>query len=123
MGNHQRLENNRIADPTIERGWRLQKMVWVPADNAVFDINFPPYIELNPAGDVDILMPAGADANKGLMWLLSNISTHTVTLKTVADNAFTTAISIATLENTIVFCTGSTTEAIAWRALATALSS
>lgn len=117
------LEDNRSRDVRIQKGWRLEKMVWIPADNAVFDINFPPYIELNPAGAVDVLMPAGALVNAGLMWLMSNISANTVTLKTTADNAFTTAISIATLENTIVFCTGSTTEAIAWRALATALSS
>lgn len=117
------LQDNKFDNPRFRTAWRLEKMVWVPADNAVFDINFPPYVELNPAGAVDVLMPAGAVANVGLMWLLSNISASTVTLKTTADNAFTTAISIATLENTLVFCTGSTTEAIAWRALATALSS
>lgn len=117
------LEDNRSRDVRISRGWRLEKAVWIPADNAVFDINFPPYIELNPAGAVDILMPAGAVANAGLMFFLSNISANTVTLKTTADNAFTTAIVLLTLENTIVFCTGSTTEALAWRALATALSS
>lgn len=116
------LENNRILDPLFERGVQLVKMTWVPADNAVFDINFPPYVELNPAGAVDVLLPAGAAGNAGKMWLLSNISASTVTFKTVADNAFTTAIVLATLENTILFCTGSTTEAIAWRALATALS-
>lgn len=123
MGNHQRLEFNTIADCVVERGFQLQKMSWVPADNAVFDLNFPPYVELNPAGAVDVLLPAGAAAQAGKCWLLSNISASTVTFKTVADNAFTTAIALATLENTLLFCTGSTTEAIAWRALATALSS
>ena len=116
-------ENAKFYDPTFIRGWRLQKMVWVPADNAVLDIDFPPYIELNPAGSVDILMPAGAAANAGICFLMSNISAYTVTLKDSADSAFTTAISIATLENTLVFCTGSTTAGISWRALATGLSS
>lgn len=120
---HVNLFGQRSFDLMIQKGWRLKKMVWIPADNAVFDINFPPYVELNPAGAVDVLMPASTAAIEGMMFLLSNISANTVTLKTSADAAFTTAISIATLENTIVFCTGSATAALGWRALATALSS
>lgn len=116
-------DDGRFYYPIIEQGWKLRKMVWVPADNAVLDEDFAPYIELNPAGAVDILMPESTEARRGLMFLLSNISANTVTLKTNGDAAFTTAISIATLENTIVFCTGSSTQAIGWRALATALSS
>lgn len=117
------LEDVRLYNPTVETLWRLRKATIIPADNYVWDLDLPPYVELNPAGAVDILLPAGAVANGGLMYLVSNISASTITFKTVADNAFTTAISLATLENTIIFCTGSTTEAIAWRALATALSS
>lgn len=115
-------EDAKQYDPRIARGWRLESMLWVPADNAVFDINFPPYVELNPAGAVDILLPTSNAARRGLMFLLSNISASTVTLKTDGDAAFTTAIVLATLENTIIFCTGSATQAIGWRALATALS-
>ena len=117
------LEDIKLYAPTVETKWRLRKMVWVPADNAVLDIDFAPYIELDPAGAVDILMPTSSADIAGMMFLMSNISANTVTLKTDGDAAFTTAISIATLENTIVFCTGSATQAIGWRALATALSS
>lgn len=123
MPSRMNMDDSKMQGARFGKKWRLEKMVWIPADNAVLDINFPPYIELNPAGAVDILLPAGAAANAGIMFLLSNISANTVTLKTVADAAFTTAIVLATLENTLIFCTGSTTEAIAWRALGTALSS
>lgn len=120
---HQNHHGEVGFDHLIMKGWRLKKMVWIPADNAVFDINFPPYIELNPAGAVDILLPAASAANEGTMFLLSNISASTVTLKSAGDAAFTTAIVLATLENTIIFSTGSGTAAIGWRALGTALSS
>lgn len=116
----QRLDDAQIFGESIFKGWRLKKMVWVPADNAVFDKGFAPYIELNPAGAVDILLPAVTEADAGLMFLLSNISGNTITLKTAGDAAFTTAIVIATMENTILFCTGSTTAALGWRAIATA---
>lgn len=116
-------EDVKISDPRFKRGFRLEKVSLVPADNHVFDINYPPYVELNPAGAVDVLMPTSTAARAGLCFLISNISASTITLKTDGDAAFTTAISLATLENTLVFCTGSTTQAIGWRALATALSS
>lgn len=109
-------------NPRVVRGFRLEKVALVPADAALFDINYPPYVEMNPAGAVGVLMPAGAVANVGICFLLSNISASTITVKGSAGNAFTTTIVLLTLENTIVFCTGSTTEAISWRGLATALS-
>lgn len=119
----QRLDDPRIWNPRHVRGFRFEKLVLVPADNHVWDINYPPYVELNPGGAVDILLPAGAAANAGIMFLVSNISASTVTFKSSGDAAFTTAIILLTLENTIIFCTGSETAAISWRALATALSS
>lgn len=109
--------------PFIMKGWRLNSALIVPADNYVLDIDAPPYLQLNPAGAVDILMPTSSAARQGVMFLMSNISASTITLKTDGDAAFTTAIVLATLENTLVFCTGSATQAIGWRALATALSS
>ena len=115
--------DSKVYDPRFQRGFRLEKMVWIPADNAVFDINFAPYVELNPAGAVDVLMPESTLARAGIMFFLSNISANTVTLKTNGDAAFTTAIALATLENAWVICTGSTTQAIGWRGSATALSS
>lgn len=118
-----RDDDVRSWNPRIVRGFRFEKITLVPADNHVWDINYPPYVELNPAGAVDILLPAGAAANAGIMFLVSNISANTITFKTTGDAAFTTAIILLTLENGLIFCTGSTTEAIAWRGLATALSS
>lgn len=117
-----RFDDPRMWNPRVVRGFRLEKMTLVNADNALFDINYPPYVELNPAGAVDLLMPAGAAANAGICFLLSNISGSTITVKSSTDVAFTTTIILLTIENTIVFCTGSTTEALAWRALGTASS-
>lgn len=118
-----RFDDPRMWNPRIVRGFRLEKVSLVPADNHVFDINYPPYVELNPAGAVDILLPAGAAENAGLCFLISNPSASTITMKSSGDVAFTTSIVLATLENTIIFCTGSATAAVSWRALGTALSS
>lgn len=117
-----RLDDPRMWNPRIVRGLRLEKVSIVPADNYVFDINFPPYVELNPAGAIDVLMPAGDPANTGICFLFSNISANTITLKSSGDVAFTTAIALLTIENTLVFCTGSATAALSWRALGTASS-
>lgn len=117
------LEDNKAYDFVFEKAFRLRKTTWIPADNAVWSLAFPPYVELNPAGAVDILLPVGAVADAGLCWLISNISASTITFKSSGDAAFTTAIVLATLENAWLFATGSTTAAISWRATATALSS
>lgn len=117
-----RLDNNRQRNQLVEKGLRLQKLTWIPVDNDVFDKNFPTYVEMNPAGAVDVLMPAVTTDGTmiGLMFLLSNISASTITLKTSADAAFTTAIVLLAGENCWVFCTGSATAALGWRATATA---
>lgn len=117
-----RFDDPRMWNPRIVTGFRLEKVTIVPADNHVFSINNPPYVELNPAGAVDILLPAGAAANAGLCFLVSNISASTITFKSSGDAAFTTAIVLLTLENTLLFCTGSETAGISWRALGTASS-
>lgn len=118
----QRFDDPILYNPRIRTGMRLEKMSWIPADNAVWDLDFPPYVELNPAGAVDILLPNVTAGDAGLMYLVSNISASTVTFKTAADAVFTTAIVLATLENTILFSTGSATAALGWRAVGTALS-
>lgn len=115
-------EDARQYDPIIEKGWKLRKMSLVPADNFALDINAPPYVELNPAGAIDVLMPTSNAARAGTTFLISNISANTITLKTDGDAAFTTAIVLATMENALVFCTGSATQALGWRATATAAS-
>ena len=116
------LENNDLFDPVIKRGFRLGSMTYVPADNFALPADAPPYVELNPAGAVDILMPESTEARKGLAFLIANISGSTITLKTNGDAAFTTAIALLTTEVTWVVCTGNTTQALGWRAVGTATS-
>jgi len=118
----QNLFRSELMDTLFRKGNFLAKMSVVPADNFALPADAPPYVELNPAGAVDVLMPTSNAARTGLFFLISNISAHTITLKSSDDNVFTTAISLATMENTIVFCTGSSTAALGWRALATAAS-
>ncbi len=116
------LEGMRLADFVVERGFRLRSQEWVPADNAVIDANMPTLLIMNPAGAIDILMPPSNDANKGLCFFMSNPSANAITLKTSADAAFTTAIVLAAGESAWVFCTGSATAALGWRAIGTAAS-
>lgn len=116
------VEGMRLADFVIERGLRLASQEWVPADNAVIDVNMPPLLIVNPAGAIDLLMPTSNAARKGLCFIISNPSANAVTLKTDGDAAFTTAIVLAAGETTLVFCTGSTTQALGWRGMATAAS-
>jgi hypothetical protein len=115
-------EDNRFVNPYIEKGLRLAVQEWVPADNAVIDVNMPPLLIMNPAGAIDILMPVSNAANKGLTFFMSNPSANAITLKTSGDAAFTTAIVLAAGESAWVFCTGSATAALGWRAIGTTAS-
>lgn len=117
------LEDNKLYNPFIQSGLRLASMECTAADNFVIDEDSPPLIILDAAGAIDVLLPAATAALKGLTFIIMNISTSTMTIKSSGDAGFTTAIVLATLENTIVICTGSATAAIGWRALGTALSS
>lgn len=112
------LEDNKLHNPIIERGLRLRKMSVLAADNFPLNADMPPYIELDAAGAIDVLMPAAA-GNEGLMFYIQNISTSTMTFKTSGDAAFTTAIVLLTLEGAWFICTGSATAALGWRASAT----
>lgn len=116
------LEDNKLYAPTIETLFKLRTIELVPADNHVFDADYPPLVIMNPAGAVDVLMPASSDTLKGVCYLISNVSANAITLKTSADAAFTTAIVLAGGESAWVFCTGSATAALGWRAIATAAS-
>lgn len=115
-------EDAKFYGGRIENGLYLGSMTWVPADNEALDPDAPTLIFLDPAGAVDVLMPAVTPEMKGLAFLMSNISANAVTLKTSADAAFTTAIVLAGGESAWVFCTGSATAALGWRATATAAS-
>lgn len=119
---HVNLFGQKLFNSIFSGGNRLQAVELVPADNFALPVDSPPLVILNPAGAVDVLMPASTEAIKGLFFLISNVSANAITLKTSADAAFTTAIVLAAGESTIVFCTGSATAALGWRALATASS-
>lgn len=118
---HVNLFGQKIFDSILSGGNRFQMATIIPADNYALPIDSPPFLLLNPAGAVDVLLPAAA-GNAGKFFIVFNISASTITFKTSDDAAFTTAIALATLEGTILFCTGSATAALGWRALATALS-
>lgn len=115
------LDDNKAYGLRLERNVYMGSMEWVPVDNEVIDPNSPFWLIMNPGGAIDILMPA-ADGKKGLVFLMSNVSANAITLKTSADAAFTTAIVLAGGESAFVFCTGSATAALGWRAIATAAS-
>lgn len=115
------LEGMKLADFVIERGYKMATQEWVPADNEVISVNMPPLLIMAPAGNIDILMPAAA-GNKGLTFHMTNNSANTITLKTSADAAFTTAIVLAAQESAIVWCSGSATAALGWRSIGTAAS-
>lgn len=117
------LEDNKLYSPIICMGARMQIGRITVTDNMVLDPDSPTLLLLAAAGAVDILMPASSAATEGLYFIMFNESASTITLKTSGDAAFTTAISLATLEGTMVVCTGSATAALGWRALGTALSS
>lgn len=116
------LENNKAYELRIESWLQLASMNFVPADNAVIDPDSPPFIMLDPAGAVDVLLPESTEARKGLMFLIANISANAITFKSSGDAAFTTAIVLAANETTWIVCTGSATPALGWRAVGTASS-
>jgi hypothetical protein len=113
------LNDNQLSDPCIKRGLRLAKTSWAPLTGAAMSDQMTPYVELNPAGAVTILMPTSTPARTGLMFLLSNISAATVTVNTDTNVAFTTAIALTTGQSCWVICTGSTTPALGWRKIPT----
>jgi hypothetical protein len=93
-------------------------MTIIDADNYLLDINAPPMIFLNPAGAVDLLMPDSTVLRKGIIFIFVNLSANIVTLKTSADAAFTTAITVpavAATGATRVVCTGDTSLPLGWR--------
>lgn len=113
-------EDNKFYDPRIEKGLVLNFMEWVPVDNEAIDPDSPPWLIMNPAGAIDILMPDGSLLPKGLAFFMSNISANIITLKTFGDAAFTTAIVLAAGESAWVINYGGSTAALQWRASATA---
>lgn len=118
---HVNLFGQKIFNSIFSGGNKLQVLEMVPADNFALPVDSPPLILLNPAGAVDVLMPAATN-NAGLFFIIGNVSANAITLKTSGDAAFTTAIVIAGGESTLVYCTGSATAALGWRAMATAAS-
>lgn len=116
------LEEMRLSNVYIERGFRFAAKVFTPADNAVINVTDPPLLIVSPAGAIDMLLPAVSEAVRGLAFLVVNNSANAVTFKTSGDAAFTTAIVLAANETTWVVCTGDATAALGWRAVGTASS-
>lgn len=110
------LEGLRARDIRHGPGFQYQSMTITNADNYQLDINAPTLIFLNPAGAVDLLMPDSTALRKGIIFIFVNLSGNVVTLKTSADAAFTTAITVAATSATRVVCTGDTSLVLGWRA-------
>lgn len=110
------MEGFRMRDVLVGPGYQLASATLVPADNYPLSANAPPLLFLNPAGAVDVLMPTSTSARKGLVFIFVNLSGNVITLKTDADAAFTTAITVAATSTTRVVCTGDTSQVLGWRA-------
>lgn len=93
---------------------RFRTELSVQADNFMVDPLSPPMIFLNPAGAIDVLMPLSTELRKGLIFIFVNLSANIVTLKTNADVAFTTPITVAANGATRVVCTGSSSNSLGW---------
>lgn len=106
----------RTYRPRLEAGVRLGTMEHIPADNFILSADAPTVQIMNPAGAIDVLMPPSNAANKGLLFIIMNVSANTITLKTDGDAAFTQAIAVAAQQTSYVICTGSATAASGWRA-------
>lgn len=113
-------EGGNLFKNRLGAGSLLQSMTFVATDNLPISFDMPPLLFLNPAGAIDILMPAVTAADIGKFFLIVNLSANAITLKTSADAAFTAAIVIASTQMALVVCTGSATAALGWRAMTAA---
>jgi len=113
------LEDNRAQDLLISNGFKLGMIDLVPLDNHVITKDYPPIIRANPAGAIDMLLPISNEENRGLVFIITNISAAIITLKTSTDVAFSPAITISVSGGwSMVICTGSSTPNLGWREIA-----
>jgi hypothetical protein len=110
------LEGLRARDIRHGPGFVWQSATLVPADNYAVPIDAPPVLFMNPAGAIDVLLPTSNQVRKGTIFIFVNLSGNVITLKTDADAAFTTAITVAATASTRVICTGDSSQALGWRA-------
>jgi hypothetical protein len=113
------LDDNRTYGLTLGPKTKFANETSVQADNFVVSAGSPPVIFTSPAGAIDALMPPSDPATvgaaaKGQIFIFVNLSGSVVTLKTSADAAFATAITVAANGATRVICTGSTTANLGW---------
>jgi hypothetical protein len=113
-------ENMPLWDPIIEKGYKNRVMNLIPANGFAIPADSPPLLLLNPAGAVNILMPASTLARAGLRFTIVNLSGSTITIQTDGGAAFASAIAIATTQMAELVCTGNTTANLGWRALVAA---
>lgn len=114
------MEDTKARGLRIGQGALFENFQIVDADNMPLDPNSPPLVMLNPAGAVDLLMPTSSAALTGRFFVMVNLTANAITLKTDGDAAFTAAIVIASGQMALVVCTGSTTQALGWRAMVAA---
>lgn len=113
---HINLSGSRFRDARIGPGNIMSSEQWVPATGAVVDPNSPPFLFVNPAGAINMLMPTSSLVRRGLWFVFVNLSANIVTLQTDGGAGFTTAVTVPATGATRVVCTGDTTQALGWRA-------
>jgi hypothetical protein len=109
------MEDVRFRNCRWGKGVYFEAASFVPADNFVLTVDHPPLLFLTPAGAIDILMPTSTLLRQGLTFFVHNLGGATITFKTDGDAAFATAAALATTQNCIMQCTGSTTQNLGWR--------
>lgn len=113
---HSNLSGNRLRDARLGPGNIMGNQQHVPATGFVVDPNSEPFLFMNPAGAINVLMPTSSQARKGLWFVFVNLSANIITLQTDGGAGFTTAVTVPATGATRVVCTGDTTQALGWRA-------
>lgn len=110
------LEDNDILNPFIRQGFRFNTATIIPATGFVVDQNMPTFLDMTPAGAINVLMPPSSQAIKGLVFIFTNFGAGgVITLQTSGGAAFATAITVAISGGvTRVRCTGSPTANLGW---------
>lgn len=115
------LEDNRAWRLKVDGGFKFSCGNLVPATGYVLDgtpatlpINITPLIFMNPAGAVNVKLPASSDIRRGTALIFCNLSGNVVTFQTDGGAAFATAITLAANGATRVVCTGSSTANLGW---------
>lgn len=112
----QQGEDNDLFNPFIRQGFRLNVGTIIPANGFVVDPNMPTFLDMTPAGAINVLMPPSTAARKGLVFIFTNFGAGgVITLQTDGGAAFATAVTVAINGGvTRVRCTGNPTANLGW---------